>query len=84
MPSPECTAIDRPTRDAVPVVDLLERDAGGHDDVFHLRRVLKSSVRTRVKRLDEHATAAVCQAGTYERSRIVNAQQSSLDTNTAG
>jgi hypothetical protein len=84
MPSIESTSIDCPTRYAVTVVNLLQRDARGHHDVFHPGGVLNSSVRIDVKRLDKDAATPACQAGTHERSRIVNAQQSSLDTNASG
>jgi|SRR5215469_8043093 hypothetical protein len=84
MASIECASIDRPTRYAVTVVDLLQRDARGHHYVFHLGSVLNSIVRIGVKRLDEDAATPACQAGKHERSRIFNAQQSSLDTDASG
>ena len=76
----EPTSIDCPTCYAVPVVDLLQRDPGGRHNVFHLAGALNGRVRIGVERLDEDAATAACQAGTHERSRIFNAQQSSLDT----
>ncbi len=66
------------------MVNLLQRDARGHDNVFHLGSVAHSSVRIGVKRLDEDAATPACQSGKHERSRIFTAQQSSLDTDAAG
>ena len=84
MSSIQSTLIDCPTRYAITVVNLLQRDARGHHDVFHLGSVLNSRVRIGVKRLDKDAATPARQAGTHERSRIFNAQQSSLDTNASG
>jgi hypothetical protein len=84
MPSTDATSIDCPTRYAVTVVNLLQRDARGHHNVFHLGSVLNSSVRIGVKRLDKHAATPACQSGKHESSRIINAQQSSLDTDAPG
>ena len=84
MSSIEPAPIDCPTGDIVAVVNLLQRDARRHDDVFHLRSVLNSGVRVGVKRLDEDAPTSACQAGTDEGSRIFNAQQPGLDTNASG
>jgi len=84
MPSGECTSIDCPTRYAVPVVNLLQRDARGRHDVFHLGSVPHSSVGSGVKRLDKDAATPARQSGTHESSRIFNAQQSSLDTDASG
>jgi len=52
-------------------MNLLQRDDRGHHNVFHLGSVLNSSVRISVKRLDKG-------------SCIINAQQSSLDTDAPG
>ena len=76
--------IDCPTRDALTVVHLLQRDARGRHDVFHPGSVPNSRVRIGVKRLDEDAPTPVCQPGTNERSRIFKAQQSSLDADAPG
>ncbi len=84
MSSIESSSIDCPTRYAVTVVNLLDRDARGHDNVFHFFSVLKSSVRIGVKRLDKDAATPACQAGKHESSRIFNAQQSSLDADAPG
>jgi hypothetical protein len=46
--------------------------------------VLNSGVRINIKRLDEHAAAPTCQPGKHESSRIISAQQSSLDTDASG
>jgi len=51
MPSIESTSIDCPTRYAETVVNLLQRDARGHHNAFHLGSVLNSSIRIGVKRL---------------------------------
>ena len=84
MSSLEPTSIDCPTRYAITVVNLLQRDTRGRHNVFHLAGVLNSSVRIGVKRLDKDAATAACQAGTHESSRIFSAQQSSLDTDAPG
>jgi hypothetical protein len=84
MSSVEPTPIDCPTRDAVTVVNLLQSDARGYHDVFHLRSVLNSSVGIGVKRLDEDAPTSACQAGMHERSRVFSAQQPGLDTYASG
>jgi hypothetical protein len=42
--------------------------------------MLNSCILFLVERLDQHPPAPARQAGTHERSRIVDAQQSSLDT----
>src|SRR5712692_1591849 len=84
MPSIESTSIDCPTRDAVTVVNLLQRDARGHHNVFHLGSVLNRSVRIGVKRLDKDTATPACQSGQHESSRILHAQQSSLDTDAPG
>lgn len=84
MPSIESTSIDCPTRYAVTVVDLLQRDARRHHNVFHFGSVLNSSVRIGVKRFDKDAATPACQAGKHESSRIFNAQQSCLDTDASG
>jgi len=73
MPSFECTPIDGPTRYAVTVVNLLERDARGHHNVLHLGGMLHSSVSILVQWLDQDAAAPAGQAGTHESSRIFNA-----------
>ena len=80
MSSLEPTSIDCPTCYPITVVNLLQRDALGRNDIFHPGRVLNSRVRIGVKRLDKDAATAACQAGTHEGSRTFNAQQSSLDT----
>jgi hypothetical protein len=74
MPSLESTSIHCPTRDIVTVVNLLQRDARGYDNLFHPGSVLNSSVGIGVKRLDKDAATPGCQAGTHERSRIFSAQ----------
>ena len=74
MPSVESTPIDCPTRDAVTVVNLLQSDARGYHDIFHLRGVLNSSGWIGIKRLDEDTATSPGQAGTHERSRIFAAQ----------
>ena len=51
-PPIEAASIDCPTRWAIPVVNLLQRDARGHDNVFHLGSVVHSSVRIGVEWLD--------------------------------
>jgi hypothetical protein len=84
MPSIESTPIDCPTRYAVTVVNLLKRDARRYHNVFHLGSVLNSSVRIGVKRLDKDAATSACQSGKHESSRILYAQQSSLDTYASG
>ena len=84
MSSLEPTSIDCPTRYAITVVNLLQRDARGRNDVFHLGRVLNSRVRIGVKRLDKDAATPACQSGAYERSRIIAAQQSRLDPDASG
>jgi hypothetical protein len=61
------------------VVNLIQRDARGHHDIFHPGSVLNSRIRFGVKRLDQHAPTSARQAGTHESSRIVNAQQAGLD-----
>jgi hypothetical protein len=45
--------------------------------------VLNSSVGIGIKRLDEGAATPSCQSGKHESSRIINAQQSSLNTDAA-
>ena len=80
MSSLESTSIDCPTRHAITVVNLLQRDTRGRHDVFHLAGVLNSRVRIGVKRLDKDAATSACQAGTHEGSRTFKVQQSSLDT----
>jgi hypothetical protein len=72
MPSIESTSIDCPTRYAATVVNLLQRDARGHHNVFHLGSVLNSSLRIGVKRLDEDAATSACQSGKHESSRIIS------------
>jgi len=84
MSSIQPTLIDCPTRHAVTVVNLRQRDARGHHNVLHPGSVLNSRVRIGVKRLDQDASTSTCQAGTHERSRIFNAQQSRLDTDASG
>ena len=84
MPSFESTSIDCPTRYAITVVNLLERDARRHHNVFHLGSVQNSSVRIGVKRLDKDAATPACQSGKRVGSRIIPAQQSSLDTDAPG
>lgn len=84
MSSIQSTLIDCPTRDAVTVMNLRQRDARGHHNVFHLGSVLNSRVRIGVKRLDKDTSTPTCQAGTHESSRIFNAQQSGLDTDASG
>jgi len=84
MSSLQSTSIHCPTGDAVPVVNLLQPDARRHHDVLHRGSVLDSNVRIGVKRLDENTPTSASQTGTHERSRIFNAQQSSLNTNGSG
>jgi hypothetical protein len=84
MPSIHPTAIDCPARHAVSVVNLFQSDARGHHDSFHVGSVLNSHRRIEVKRLDKDAATPVCQSRTYERARIVNRQQSSLETDPSG
>jgi len=84
VPSIECTLIDGPTRDSIPVVNLRERDPRGHHNLFHPGSVLKGNVRIGVQRLDQDATAPVRQSGMHEGARVFNAQQSSLDINAPG
>jgi hypothetical protein len=80
MSSLERASIDGPARDAITMVDLLQRDTRGCNNVFHPGGVLNSNVGIGVERLDKDAAATACQTGTHERSRIFNAQQSSLDS----
>ena len=82
--SVEGASIDCPAWEAIPVVNLLQRDARGHDNVFHLGRVTHRNVSIGIERLDEDAATPAGQSGTHERSRIVSAQQSRLDTNASG
>ena len=84
MPSIEGASIDCPTRQAIAVVNLLQHDARGHDDAFHLGSVVQRSVRIGVERLDKDAATQARQSGTHERSRIFTAQQSRLDTDASG
>jgi len=84
VPSIEAALIDRPTRWAIAVMNLLQRDARGDDNVFHPSSVVQRSVRVGVKRLDEDAATPACQSGTHEHSRIFTCQQSCLDTDAAG
>ena len=81
MPSIERTPIDRPTRYAVPVVNLLQRDARGHHNVFHLGSVLNSNRGVGIERFYKDAATPACQSRKHESSRIFTRQQSSLDTN---
>jgi hypothetical protein len=55
------------------VVNLLERDACGQHNVFHLGRVPNGSIRIGVKRLDKDTATPAGQSGTNESSRIINA-----------
>jgi len=82
MPAIEGASIDCPARYAVTVVNLLQRDARGHNNFFHLGSVLDSSVKIGIKRLDKDAATLACQSGKYKGSRIIHTQQSSLDTDT--
>jgi len=84
MASIESTSIDRPTRDAVTVVNLLEGDACGHHNLFHCGSVMNSGGRIGVKRFDKNAATPARQSGNREGPRIMNAQQSSLDTDASG
>ena len=84
MSSIQSTLIDGPTGYAVTVVDLLEGDARGHHDVFHLGRLLNSRLRILIQRFDKDAPTSVRQARTHESSRVFSAQQSSLDANASG
>jgi len=84
MSSLESTSIDCPTRYAISVVNLLQRDTRRRNDVFHPGRVLNSRVRIGVKRLDKDAATPACQSGTHERLRIFARQQSRLDTDAPG
>jgi hypothetical protein len=60
MPAIKSTPIDGPTRYAVTVVNLLQRNARGHHDIFHLGCMLNSSVRIGVKRFDKDAATPAC------------------------
>jgi hypothetical protein len=84
MPSIEGTPIDRPTRYAITVVDLLQRDARRYHNVFHPGSVLNSRVRISVKWLNKDAATSASQSGKHESLRILNTQQSSLDTDASG
>jgi len=84
MPSIESTSINRPTRYAVAVVNLLQGDARGRHNLFHRGSVLNSSFRIGVQRLDQNAPAPAYQSGAHESSRIINDQQSRLDTDAPG
>ena len=84
MASVEGASIDCPTREAIPMVNLLQRDARGHENVLHLGRVAHRNIRIGIERLDKDAATPASQSGTHERSRIVTAQQSRLDTNASG
>jgi len=79
MPSLECSSVDRPTRDAFPVMNLLERNPGGEYDVFHAGGMLKGRGRIGVKWFDQDAPTAACQSGADEGLRILDAEQSGLD-----
>jgi hypothetical protein len=52
MSSLQSTLIDCPTRHAVTVVNLRQRDARRHHKVFHPGSVLNRRMRIRVQRLD--------------------------------
>jgi hypothetical protein len=80
MSSIDGTPIDCPTRNAVTVVNLFQRDASRHHNVFHLGSMFNSSVSVGVERLNQHAATPIRQSGPYESSRIIGAQQSSLNT----
>jgi hypothetical protein len=79
MASLECTLVDCPASHAITVVDLVDRDARRHHNVFHFASVLESYTRIVVKGLDQDAATPACQAGNDESVRIFRAQQSSLD-----
>ena len=84
MPSFEGAPVDCPTRYVVAVVNLLQHDARRRHDFLHLGSPLDSGVWVRVKRLDKDTAASTRQSGNHEGSRIINTQQSSLDTDTSG
>src|SRR6476469_7651763 len=68
MPFFEPASIHIPTRWAISVVNLLQRDACGRDDVLHLRSVVQRGVYICVERLDEDAPTSTSQSGADERS----------------
>jgi len=70
VPSFEATSIDRPTRRAITVVNLLERDARGDNNVFHPSSVAQGIVKISIKRLDQDPPTPGGQPGTHERSRV--------------
>ena len=84
MPAIEGASIDCPARYAVTVVNLLQRDPRGHHNVFHLGSMPNSNVRIGFQWLDKDAATPACQSGKHKSSRIINAQQSSLDTDSPG
>jgi hypothetical protein len=54
------------------VVNLLQRDARGHHNVFHLGSVLNGSLRIGVKRLDKDAAIPACQSASFALSNPIS------------
>jgi len=84
VPSIEAASIDRPTRRAITVVNLLQPDAGGDQYGFHLGSVVQGIVRISIKRLDQDPATPGGQSGTHKRASVITRQQSRLDTDAAG
>lgn len=84
MPSLERPSIHCPARNALPVMNLLQPDSCGYYYAFHLGSVLESNLRIGIKWFNQHATTPVRQSGTHESARVIDAQQSSFDTDAAG
>ena len=67
--------MDGPARDSVSVVDLLQANARGHDDLLHRGRVLERLVGIEVQRLDEDTATTAGQSRRHERARVVTGEQ---------
>lgn len=83
MPSIKRTSIDRPARHSITVMNLLQRDARSHHNLFHHSSSLNCHAGIGVKRLNQNAATPALQSGPHESSCIPHAQQSSLNRDAA-
>jgi hypothetical protein len=80
----ESSSADRPARDPVAVMHLLERETSAHEDILHGSAVCNGRIGIGVERLDEHSDAAVHKTAPDERFCIGQGQQAGFDRDPTG
>src|SRR5437763_1071503 len=76
----DAVPIHSPTRNPFAVVDALDRDRTDVENLLHGRGMGDGGVWIGIKRLEQHAHATRCEVRRHEGPRIVESQETGLDT----